>query len=1124
MTRLSLLLLGLSFAVAAAPARLLVSPDGNDGADGVNAPFATLARARDAARALRQAGQLPEGAEIVVAAGVYDLLEPVVFGPEDAGTLEAPLLVRAAGAEKPVLRGGPTLRGFVPFRGDILQCDLKALGLGEQNFNQLFFRGQRMPLARTPNLDAGDIHGGTWAHALGGVGTNPQRVFRYGEDIDPSKWANPGEASVGVFCRFDWRWNWKQVKTVDLQRKTIELTSNATYEISIGDRYLVQNVFEELDAPGEWYLDRRAGVVYFWPPEALREGDVSVAVAPSLIRCEDTAFVSVRGLILEGCTDTGAVLREARDCRVEACEIRNTGGWGAQVDGGQRNLVFGCDIHHLGKGGILLAGGDRKTLERGENRAENNVVHHNGVFEKTYNTGINISGVGNAAVHNLIYHTPHAGMTLGGNDNLVEFNIIHHTNLESTDTGGIYSCPRDWTARGNTIRYNIWHDIGGFGKRSSWTPVENGMVHYEYPHFTWGIYLDDPTSGNTVFGNILYRVPISGMHNHGGRDNVFANNVLVDCPAFQAGMLSPSWTEWPRIVDRLREYAAPGSPYLDHYPALREYKEERPEAMTGLAFRHNIVYLTREGTAWLRQHRGWGERIQLYGYRNHQDFHPANQFDRNLFYWEEGIEPFIRYHAIPESQREITWEEWRQTGADANSRVADPLFVDAARLDFRLRPESPALELGFQPIPVERIGPYADPQRASWPIVKDDTAARQAKPVVRAYDIYPRTKAQQVAVRGGIPRTIAKLKAGETVRIAYFGGGIHGAGGWRKLYLDRLRQTYPGATIEEIHAGVCDCVRGSGYSVWRYANEVLDQNPDLVLVDFVSEDHTTAPPSIQRAIEGIVRQTARRSPAPELLFFYAFRTGVEGAYATGDCPPHVAAYEQLAEHYAIPSANAGYAIAQAIQAGELVAKGETNAFSADDVRPSGEAERRYAAVLNAAFAALAEATSPRPAELPEPLAADHLETARQVPVTADMLQGEWTRVPVAESPVPHLKQHFDAIWTTRQPGATLTFTFTGREAGLTLLIGPDIGRYRVTVDGKQTSTQGRADRWCYYHRLSGATLAANLPVGEHTVTIELLPEPPDRSEPIAEAQKLGRYDEAKFQGVALMIGHLRVLE
>jgi hypothetical protein len=148
---------------------------------------------------------------------------------------------------------------------------------------------------------------------------------------------------------------------------------------------------------------------------------------------------------------------------------------------------------------------------------------------------------------------PHAGILLSGNENVVEYNVVHHVNLESGDTGGIYFCSRDWTQRDNVIRYNIFHHCGGFGKRNSWSPVKDGKVEFNYPHFTWGIYLDDPTTGTYVYGNILYQVPICALHNHGGRDNTWENNVIIDCPAVQAGMLKPDWSEWSHIYEKLQK-------------------------------------------------------------------------------------------------------------------------------------------------------------------------------------------------------------------------------------------------------------------------------------------------------------------------------------------------------------------------------------------------------------------------------------------------------------------------------------------------------------------------------------------------------------------------------------------
>ena len=1113
----------------AAPLELYVAASGDDAADGrtPRQAFATLARARDEVRRYRRDNALADGALVHVASGVYVLAETLAFGPEDAGTELSPVVFEGEGARKPVLRGGPTVTGFEPYKGSILRCDLQASGLGDIVFGQLFFKGRRMPLARTPNVDPEDIHGGTWAHALGGFGPDPRCQFRYGSDVDGSRWARPQTGRVCVFCRFDWRWNRLPVEAVDPVRRTITMARRATYDIHPGDRYYVEGIFEELDAPGEWFLDREKSLLYFWPPSAMGPDAVSVAGVDRLIEVEKSAWVVFRGFVLENGEGTAVTMADSRHCRVEAAVIRNTGGWGVSVNGGESCAVVGCDLSGTGHGGVMLSGGDRATLTPAKHVAENNVIHDVGVFERTYNTGVNIGGVGNAVRHCLIFDTPHAGMTLSGNENLIEFNHIHHTNLQSADTGGLYSCPRDWTQRGNVIRYNRWHDIGGFGKKNSWNPVQDGVVPFEYPHYTWGVYMDDPTSGNTIYGNILYRVPICAFQNHGGRDNTFENNIIVDCPAFGAGVLSSTWTEWENVYARFRAVTGPGSPYLERYPALRNYKDDHPEEMSGLRFVRNIVYYTVEGTAWLRTYRGWGNRQQLYRYRVREQDMSKNEFDHNLIRVPEGLELSVSLQRTPGVAGELTWEQWQKLGMDTHSVLADPRFVDASNLDFRLQDDSPALALGFKPIPVAKIGPYKDPLRATWPLTARSIAAAQAVPIRREIEIYEPTPARPHALRQGIGNVVAKLARGEAVRVAYYGGGIHYADGWRKTFIEWLRGRYPRSTVNEVDAGICDCVRGSGFSVYRYDHDVLDHEPDLVLVDFASDDHQTAPPSIQRSIEGIVRQTWRRSPTTDLLFLYAFRAGFEAAYAKGRAPMAVAAYETLADHYGIAAVNMGYAIAQRHEAGTLALKGEAAdgqvLFSPGGVRPTPEANGIYADALCQAFAEFAAASKPSARVLPEPFAVDNAEHARLMAVTEAMVEGEWRQLPESDPLWSRCRRHFDAIWFTETPGASLTFTFRGTSASLFHLMGPDTGRVRISVDGKQVGDRQHVDRWCYYQRLGGLELTGNLTAGEHTVRVELLPDVPDRMVAIEEAKKLARYEPGMFEGTRLRIGWIRVL-
>ena len=126
----------------------------------------------------------------------------------------------------------------------------------------------------------------------------------------------------------------------------------------------------------------------------------------------------------------------------------------------------------------------------------------------------------NVISHNLIHDTPRQGITFNGFRNLVEYNHVHHTNQEQSDTGAVDMGSRDIYERGSVIRYNFIHDTGGYNM------LRPGV--WEYPHYCWGVYLDDYTSGVHVFGNIIARTYRGGVMVHGGQDNVIENNIIVD--------------------------------------------------------------------------------------------------------------------------------------------------------------------------------------------------------------------------------------------------------------------------------------------------------------------------------------------------------------------------------------------------------------------------------------------------------------------------------------------------------------------------------------------------------------------------------------------------------------------
>ena len=1128
--------------LSAAPLTLYVSLGGNDAwtgrareAKAPDGPFATLTRAQDELRKLKAAGQLPQGATVLVSPGLYNLAEGFELGPEDSGTEQTPIAYRGAGPEKPILAGGKTITGWRPWRGEIVQADMKANGMAGRPFSQLFFRGERQVRARYPNFDPDDPHDGEWAHVAQVEGSDNRREFMYGLD-EEHNWAHPEDGRVHIHPAYDWAWNIIPIAQHTPAARKIALKGNTSYDLRIGDRYFIDNLLEELDAPGEWYLDPRAETLYFWPPADINSGPVIAPAVDTVVKMEGAQHVTLRGFTIEAAEREAVRIADCEGCAIAGCVVRNCGAWGIAISGGHDSGARGNDVYDCGHGGIGVTGGDRQTLQPGRNFADNNYVHHCAVIHRTYRPGVSVNGVGNTVSHNLIHDFPHAGLLLGGNENVVEYNTVHHVNLASGDTGGIYFCSRDWTQRGNIIRHNIFHHCGGFGKANSWAPLQSGKVKFSYPHFTWGIYLDDPTTGTLVYGNIVYKAPICTLHNHGGRDNTFENNILVDAPALQAGQLAPNWSAWPPIIDKLKSAQAPGSPYLDKYPALAKYTDQRPEEMSGVRFVRNIVYYTKAGTEWLRGERGggWGgENCQmLYGLRMGREDFDRNEWDQNCIHAEEGLELRVQLGLTPKPTQLLTWPEWQALGADKGSVLADPLFVDPENHDYRLKPDSPALKLGFKQIPIDEIGPYEDELRASWPIEEaPGAAARGELHTTRYYEPpqYKRLPATgEFERRDGIGNFLAKAAADEPVKVAYFGGGIH-HGGWRSTLMAWLRERY--GEVEEISAGVCDCVRGSGFSLYRFEHDVLAHKPDLVLVDFASDDHQADPSAIQRTIEGVVRQARKADPQLDLLFVYAFRDGFEDDYAEGLLPHTVSAYERVADHYGVPSINMGYRIAELHRQEKLLTKASAEEakaagkllFSTDGVRPSADAHRIYGEVIVSALGELSADAQAAPHDLRDPHAPDNLERARQVPITREMLSGEWEELPADHELRKRFAPHMDTIWLTTTPGAKLTFKFKGTAASIYDLMGPDTGRARITLDGKEIGVRQQVDPWAYYQRQAGIAVASGLPDEVHTATVELLSDPPDRTVPIEAAKEADRYDPQLFEGVALRVAAIRLI-
>ena len=668
---------------------LHVSRSGNDGWSGRqrqarqgDGPFATLARARDEIRRIKKSSGLPKGGVTVeVGGGLYEMAGPLGLTAEDSGTIEAPVVYRARRGEEVRLAGGRTVPNFEPLtdtavlgrlaeaaRGKVLQADLKALGIEDfgvlatpGNQLELFFDGKPMTLARWP--DKGFTRTGELLeiepHAPYTVERSFVGKFHY-EGERPARWAGQKDVWLHGYWFQEWRDVYQRVESVDTEARLITL-EQPYYELGYrkGQRFYALNILCELDSPGEWYLDRDSGVLYFWPPALVADQDAIVSTLPTLWTMQNVSHVTLRGFVLEAVREKAVTMRDCTECRIVGCTVRNTGGVGVAISGGTHCEITGCDISHTGSGAVTVSGGDRATLTAAAHRVENNVVRNFGRLMRTRLPAISVHGVGNRVAHNLICDGPYIAIHLQGNDHVIEFNEIRDVCHETRDVGAVYM-GRDWTERGVVIRHNSFRDIAGFGP----APANNA------------VYLDDAASGVTVYGNVFHAVQ-RGVVIGGGRDNTVENNLFVDCDeALHVDARGLNWmakhVEGEGIMRRrLGEVPYQRPPWSERYPRLAGILDDDPAAPKGNVVARNVSW--------------GGEWIEL--------IPPARNFLR------------------PED----------------NLVGEDPLFADAASMDFRLQHDSPAYALGFKRIPMERIGPYEDDRRASWPVPRPYSEASTTK-------------------------------------------------------------------------------------------------------------------------------------------------------------------------------------------------------------------------------------------------------------------------------------------------------------------------------------------------------------------------------------------------------------
>jgi len=382
------------------------------------------------------------------------------------------------------------------------------------------------------------------------------------------------------------------------------------------------------------------------------------------------------------------------------------------------------------------------------------------------------------------------------------------------------------------------------------------------------------------------------------------------------------------------------------------------------------------------------------------------------------------------------------------------------------------------------------------------------------------------------------LKAGGEVRVAYFGGSITAADGWRPGSLERLRARYPQAEINEINATIGGT--GSALGVYRLGHDVLEHRPDLVFVEFAVNDASAAPEQNWRSFDGIVRQIWSADPTTDICFVYTYQAGFEEDLDAGSCPQAAGAEEMLADYYGIPSINPALRVAELRRQGKLIIKPEYESlgtaaerpsadavlFSNDGVHPLPAGHRIYTDVVIEAMSQMeASAAVDHEAFLAQPFVSDHWQAATMVSLTPQMLSAGWRRLDPSSSEIGRrFARNMEAIWEADGSGETIRFRFRGPQVQLFDLLGPDAGQVMITVDGQTHGPSRRFDKYCSYHRLATMGLASGLdPDQVHEVEVKIHPEQPDRSAVLDRVKDDDDFDPAKYDGTFIRVGAILLI-
>lgn len=722
----------------AAGQEFYVSPAGSDKSNGTAAaPVATLSKAQKLIKKFKDANPNYEGEIVVhIGAGNYELQAGFKLDEVITGSKQTPIIWRGVNKDKVIISGGKKIKGSAfkkvndpailmrvgkTAAAALYQVSLKQLGILNYGKHQsyghgqpvvpapleLFFNNQPLTLAHYPNSGSIKIGKVIDKGSVPRIGDTSNRggIFEY-TDTRHAKWAGQKDIWLQGTFNYGFADDNINIEKIDTLKKQIKLVTPHLYGLGNGrdfQAYTAYNILEELDSPGEWWLDTKTGILYVWPPSTLETASITISVLETpIVSIINQTYTTLEGLTIEAGRGMGIYMEGGHHNTIAGCTIRNVGtsgifmGQGAEANKGPMSIdnfeghpvsgiigslqnylykntswnrnagydqqILSCDVYNTGSGGIYLSGGDKKTLTKANNIVENCKVHDFNRRNKFIWSGISVDGCGNKIRHCEIYNTDWQGIFVHGNEHVFEYNNIHHVTLNSDDTSPWY-IGRDPSDRGNVVRYNYFHHIGN--------PNRMNM----------GIYCDDSSADVFVFGNVFYKMETKHgiLFTNSGWDLTMKNNIIIE-PTDATAQISAHYYTWAAgseksmfgegglIRARLtKSVSYTTEPYASKYPGLLDYLDTIPGTKQWKAMRAN-----------------------------------RNVFADNLII------------GGPTSPTKLIGGQYATITERDNYRcTTNPGFVDAEHENFTLLPTSEVFKKikGFEPVPFDKMGLYKNKYR-----------------------------------------------------------------------------------------------------------------------------------------------------------------------------------------------------------------------------------------------------------------------------------------------------------------------------------------------------------------------------------------------------------------------------